>query len=577
MKKINHLILIFSIIILFSCSSNDNQKLDPDCETDAKSNETLDLNSRSNVAPSLLENSQNSINNKFGGEITLLWSDPPTLDPHLITDNTAIGIAVEIYSGLVKLSSKENTPVVPDLAESWSVSENGKIYEFILRPNLKFSNGDNLTAEDIKWSLERAANPKTGSTLAEEFLGDIIGIQDIIDGKKLTTDGITVLNERSIRIELDTPKAYFLAKLSYPTSFILNKNNVENNNNNWLESPVGTGPFILDTYTVGKEIILKRNDFFWDRKAYLEKVILNLSGGVPMAMYENDEIDITGISLADLERVEDKCSNLNSDLVIVPPRHAISYIGFNVNKPPFDDIKFRQALNHAIDKQLIADQVFSNLVTPADGIIPPNFPGYSEKIKSLDFNLDKAKSLLAESKYASYTDNSSSSLDTSKIPRITLTIPGTGGSPGLTTEVITDMWRENLGVNINIQQVEWGTYLQDLHKGRLQAWSGLSWEADYPDPQTFIDVLFRSDSSVNYGDYSNNKVDKLVYEAQLEQDTSRRFSLYNEAEQIIISEAPWLPLWWGTESKSLVKPRIKDLKFYPISMSRFKDIWIINN
>ena len=162
-------------------------------------------------------------------------------------------------------------------------------------------------------------------------------------------------------------------------------------------------------------------------------------------MYENNEIDITGITLADLERVEDKCSDLNNDLVTIPPRDAITYIGFNTNKAPFDDIKFRQALNHAIDKQLIADQVFSNLVIPADGIIPPNFPGYSEKISSLSFNLEKAKSLLVESKYVSYNiDSSGPEIDTSKIPRITLTIPGTGGSPGFTTEIIADMWRENL-------------------------------------------------------------------------------------------------------------------------------------
>ena len=137
-----------------------------------------------------------------------------------------------------------------------------------------------------------------------------------------------------------------------------------------------------------------------------------------------------------------------------------------------------------------------------------------------------------------------SEIDTSKIPRITLTIPGTGGSVGFTTEIIADMWRENLGIDINIQQVEWATYIQDLHKGRLQAWSGLAWEADYPDPQTFIDVLFRSDSSINYGSYNNKNVDDFIYQAQVEQDTKIRYELYNQAEQIIINEAPWLPLWW---------------------------------
>ena len=139
------------------------------------------------------------------------------------------------------------------------------------------------------------------------------------------------------------------------------------------------------------------------------------------------------------------------------------------------------------------------------------------------------------------------------------------------------MWRENLGIDINIQQVEWATFIQDLHKGRLQVWSGLQWEADYPDPQTFIDVLFRSDSSINYGSYNNKNVDDFINQAQIEQDTISRYKLYNQAEQIIINEAAWLPLWWGTDSKSLVKPRIKNLKFYSLSVHRFKDVWIKDN
>ncbi|MAR34441.1 MAG: hypothetical protein CL714_02780 [Chloroflexi bacterium] len=578
MKKLSHSLLILLTIFLVNCSSDENQNNNADCETKIQLNENTNQDSKSNLAPSLIEQYQDSDDSNFGGEINLLWSDPPTLDPHLTTDGTSIGIVVELFSGLVKLNSNESPPVVADLAESWNISEDGTIYDFTLRPNLKFSDGELLTAEDVKWSFERAANPKTGSPVAEEFLGDIIGIKEIINGQKLTTEGISVINDRTIRIKIDAPKAYFLAKLSYPTAFILSKKNVEDKNNNWLESPIGTGPFILKDYTVGKEIILNRNDNFWDRKAYLDKIVFNLAGGVPMAMYENNEIDITGVTLADLERVEDKCSDLNNDLVTIPPRDAITYIAFNTNKAPFDDIKFRQALNHAIDKQLIADQVFSNLVIPADGIIPPNFPGYSEKISSLGFNLEKAQSLLAESKYASYNiDSSGPEIDISKIPRITLTIPGTGGSVGFTTEIIADMWRENLGIDINIQQVEWATYIQDLHKGRLQAWSGLAWEADYPDPQTFIDVLFRSDSSINYGSYNNKNVDDFIYQAQVEQDTKIRYELYNQAEQIIINEAPWLPLWWGTESISLVKPRIKNLKFYSLSVSRFKDVWIKDN
>jgi len=501
---------------------------------------------------------------KQGGVFTALWSDPPTLDPHLVTDGTSYGIVIEIYSGLVRLGSNPANPFEPDLAESWSVLEGGTIYEFKLRNGLVFSNGDPVTAQDFKWSFERAAHPDTASTVAEEFLGDIVGIQDIVDGNAATAEGIEVVDERTLRITIDAPKAYFIAKLTYPTAFVLNKNNVESLGRNWVDEPVSTGPFTLKEYRIGQRIRLARNDNFWDRSAYLDEVVFNLAGGVAMAMYENDEIDVTGVGLADLERVQDPTEDLNKDLVEVPPNFAVSYVGFNIDEAPFDDANFRQALNHAVDKQLIADQVFSNLVKPAYGIIPPGFPGFSAEIKGLEFDPELAQDLLNQSAYA----------DPSTRPRIVLTVPGTGGSPGLTTEVVADMWRQNLGIEIEIQQVEWATYIQDLHRGRLQAWSGLSWQADYPDPQTFIDVLFRSNSAINYGGYSNSQVDEYVVAAQTEQDATKRVELYNDAEQLVVSEAAWLPLWWGVDSKALVKPWVQDYQFSSLTIAKFKDVWL---
>ena len=521
------------------------------------------------IAPDLQESddaaaSSSGSGPKNGGVFNSLWSDPPTMDPHLVTDGTSYGIVIEVFSGLVRLGPNTSNPFEPDLAESWSVLEGGTVYEFKLRKDLKFSNGDPVTAQDFKWSFERAAHPDTASTVAEEFLGDIVGIKDIVEGNAQSASGIEVVDELTLRLTIDAPKAYFIAKLTYPTAFVLNKANVESLGRSWTDEPVSTGPFILKEYRIGQRIRLARNDNFWDRAAYLDEVVFNLAGGVSMAMYENDEIDITSVGLADLERVQDPTEEINKDLVEVPPNFAVSYVGFNINEPPFNDANFRQALNHAVDKQLIADQVFSNLVKPAYGIIPPGFPGFSADIKGLEFDPELAKDLLAASAYA----------DPSTRPRIELTVPGTGGSPGLTTEVVADMWRQNLGIEIEIQQVEWATYIQDLHRGRLQAWSGLSWQADYPDPQTFIDVLFRSNSAINYGGYANDKVDEYVVSAQTEQDASKRVKFYNDAEQIVVSEAAWLPLWWGVDSKALIKPWIKDYAFSSLTIPKFKDVWI---
>ncbi len=521
------------------------------------------------IAPDLQENedvaaSSSDSGPKKGGVFNSLWSDPPTMDPHLVTDGTSYGIVIEVFSGLVRLGPNTSNPFEPDLAESWSVLEGGTAYEFKLRKDLKFSNGDPVTAQDFKWSFERAAHPDTASTVAEEFLGDIVGINEIVEGSATTASGIEVVDELTLRLTIDAPKAYFIAKLTYPTAFVLNKDNVESLGRGWTDEPVSTGPFTLKEYRIGQRIRLARNDNFWDRAAYLDEVVFNLAGGVSMAMYENDEIDITSVGLADLERVQDPTEEIGKDLVEVPPNFAVSYVGFNIKEPPFDDANFRQALNHAVDKQLIADQVFSNLVKPAYGIIPPGFPGFSADIQGLEFDPELASDLLAQSAYA----------DPSARPRIVLTVPGTGGSPGLTTEVVADMWRQNLGIEIEIQQVEWATYIQDLHRGRLQAWSGLSWQADYPDPQTFIDVLFRSNSAINYGGYANDQVDSYVVSAQTEQDATKRVQYYNDAEQIIVSEAAWLPLWWGVDSKALIKPWVKDYAFSSLTIPKFKDVWI---
>ncbi|MCH7984691.1 MAG: peptide ABC transporter substrate-binding protein [Chloroflexi bacterium] len=499
-----------------------------------------------------------------GGVFNTLWSDPPTLDPHVVTDGTSLEIVIEIFSGLVHLGPDTSNPFEPDLAESWSISGGSTVYVFKLRNDLKFSNGDPVTAQDFKWSFERAAHPDTASTIAGEILGDIVGIQDIIEGNATTASGIEVIDERTLRITIDAPKAYFIAKLTYPTAFVLNRKNVESAGDSWTDDPVGTGPFVLKEYRVGQRIRIARNDNYWGRAAYLDEVVFNLAGGVAMAMYENDEIDVTGVGFNDLDRVQDPTQEISNDLVDVPADFGISYIGFNLAEAPFDDANFRRALNHAVDKQLIAEQVFLNQVKPASGIIPPGFPGYSPEISGLEFDLELAQDLLAQSAYA----------DPETRPRIVITEPGTGGTPSLTTRIVAEMWLRNLGVEIEIQQVDWATYLDDLYRGRLQVWGGLSWQADYPDPQSFLDVLFRSDSSINHGGYSNIQVDEYLIAAQIEQDRVRRIGLYNDAEQLIVSDAAWLPLWWGVGSKALVKPWVEGYKFSSLSVGKYKDVWI---
>ena len=503
---------------------------------------------------------QTEVEERTGGVLRRLWSDPPTLDPHLSGDTTSAGVVVEIYSGLVALNT--DLQLVPDVADRWEISQDGKTYTFHIRDNARFHDGKPITASDFKWSLERAASPDTASPVADTYLGDIVGIHDVLEGNSTDISGVKVIDDRTLQIEIDAPKAYFLAKMTYPTAYVLDRENVEAGGASWTDAPNGSGPFRLAEYTVGEVIVLERNENFYLEPPHLDSVIMHLAGGQSMAMYENDEIDITGVGLFELDRVLDPNEPLNKELVIAPPSFTTFYIGFNATEPPFDDPKFRQALTHAVDKDLIANEVLSTLVTPAYGVLPPGFPGYNVNLEGLQYDPDLARQLLSESKYP----------DAETRPRIVVTVPGTGGSIGLDMEVVIEMWRQELGVEVEIQQVEWATYLQDLNANRFQAFGGSGWQADYPDPQDFLDILFHTDSKQNHTSYSNPELDAILEEARTEPDVGRRVELYHQAEVMIVQDAPLLPLWYTGEQYVLIKGHIEDYRLTPMTIPKLRHV-----
>lgn len=499
-----------------------------------------------------------------GGVFRRLWADPPTLDPHLTGDTTSAGVVVEIFSGLVAIDT--DLQLVPDIAESWTIDDTGTVYTFTLRDNVTFHNGDKVTAHDFKWSIERAASPSLASHLADTYLNDIIGASDYIEGNAASIEGVTVIDDKTLQIAIDAPKAYFLAKLSYPTAYVLHRDAVESGGRNWwVSNAVGTGPFELKEYRIGERIVLERFDAYYrEPRPDVDAINMNLAGGQSMAMYENDEIDVTGVGLFDLDRVLDPDEPLNRELVVAPPGFSVSYIGMNASTPPFDDANFRRALNHSIDKDLIANEVLAELVKPAYSILPPGFPGYTEDIQGLEYDPDLAREYLAQSQYA----------DPETRPRIVITVPGTGGTIGLDLEVIIEMWKQELGIEVEIQQVEWATYLEDLDDRKFQAYAGLGWSADYPDPQDFLDILFHTESGMNHGSYSNTDVDALLEEARTIQDVVRRVELYNQAEQLIVDDAAWVPTWFTGEQYALVKPYINGYRLTPMTVPKLQEIRI---
>jgi len=498
-----------------------------------------------------------------GGRFVRLYVDPPTLDPHLTTDATSAQVIVEIFGGLVTID--RNLDVVPDLAESWDISADGRVYTFRIRPDAVFHDGKPVTAEDVRWSLERVTDPLTEAPNVDQYLGDIVGVDAKLAGDVLEISGVQVINGRTIEITIDASKSFFLAKMTYPTAFVLDRENIEANPKNWFRKPNGTGPFKMTEYKVGETLILSRHDAYHLGSAKVAEVEMILSGGTSMLMYENDEIDIAGVGLADLDRLLEPSHSLNAELTRAAPSFSVQYIGLNVNEPPLDDVKVRQALNLAIDKREIATIVLGDQVVPAKGILPPGFPGFSESVSGYEFDPIKAKQLLLESKYGNDLDN---------LPPITITTPGSfGANVSLDMEVVLAMWEKNLGITTEFQQTEFATFLKDLNKRRFQMFD-IGWIADYPDPENFLDILFYSDSSNNHTNYNNPEVDALLEKARVETDETLRFSIYNEVEQTILDDAPWIPLWYSGERYLLVKPNVHDYLLTPLIIPKLRHVFL---
>lgn len=491
-----------------------------------------------------------------GGEgLTLYGSEPATLDPARCPDAASASYIVEIFSGLVTLDNELN--VVQDIAQSYDLSPDGRTYTFHLREGVRFHNGREVRASDFKYSIERAADPQTRSPVAEAYLGDIVGVKQKLRGEADEVSGIRVVDERTLEITIDAPKAYFLAKLTHPTAFVVDKENVESGGD-WWRYPNGTGPFKLRQWQKGQRIVLERNELFYLGQAELEEVTFRLRGN-SMMMYENDEIKIAQVGTANIERVLDPMNPLNEELVIAPEL-SVSYMGFNTAMPPFDDEKVRQAFCHAVDKDRIIEILLKGTVSRADGILPPGMPGYNEDLEGLSYDVARAQQLIAES---SYHDS---------LPPIVLSVQATGAYVSSVSTAIAWMWQENLGVEVAIEGVEWETFLDDMREERLQVFE-IGWVADYPDAENFLDLLFHSESVENHTAYSNPEVDELLEMARVEGDFDSRREIYQAVEETIVADAPWLPLWFG-QSYYLVKPEVKGFFLAPIVIPVLNGVWI---
>ena len=459
-------------------------------------------------------------------------SDPATvLDPIQVGDADTAVYVTEIFGGLVTLDLDLN--VRPDIAERWEVSDDGMVYTFFLRDDAVFHNGRRVTAEDFKYSFERAADPANFSPTARDYLGNIAGVLDKLGGRTDEVRGVRVIDESTLRIELLRPVSYFLQELTYTVAFVVDREQVEDDPRGWTRNPVGTGPFRLKSWRPLEELVLVPHERYHLDPPKLDEVVFQLGGGSLLTRFENDEIHVALVPVIELAGVLSGESDL-SDLYRPAPQLSLSYLGMNVNEPPFDDPLVRQAFALAINREAINEALYFNAAIVADGIVPPTMPGYAEGVSSYPYDPERAAGLLARSRYAD------------DMPRVILTYSGTAGDAPDTLQAYQQQWDEALGVRVELEAIEWSAFLRELRRGTLQMYA-TGWIADYPDPENFIGKLFGTDSGVNHTGYSNARVDALLEEAATLRDDERRYRIYREAEQIVIDDASAIPTFWAVD------------------------------
>jgi len=491
-----------------------------------------------------------------GGVLNLYGIDPYTLDPAVSGEMTSHVYLMQLFSGLVRLD--DNLEPAPDIAERWEISNQGCTYTFYLRPEVKFQDGRPVTAADFKYSWERACAPQTGSLTAATYLSDIVGVGKVLAGQTTEISGVRVIDDHTLEVTIDAPKSYFLSKLTYPTAFVVDRDNVAAGGG-WWRSPNGTGPFKLGQWQQGELLVLERNELYYGEVAKVSQVVFKLWSGIPMDMYETGEIDVAGVGSNYIEKVTDETGPFYMDLTVVPEL-SFYYIGFNTAEPPFDDANIRRAFSMAIDKEKLISLVFKGTMEPAYGILPPGMPGYNENLVGLGYDLDGARALIADSSYG----------DVSNLPPITITTLGWGGGISSELEAVVYQWRQNLGVEVTVRQLEPERFLYHLREEKDEMFY-IGWIADYPHPQDFLDVLFHSGNDNNYGEYSNPEVDDLLERAGVEQDSSLSLALYQQAEQLLVDDAACIPLWFG-QNYILVKPYVIGYHLNPSGLAMLNEV-----
>ncbi|EQB38180.1 hypothetical protein M948_06280 [Virgibacillus sp. CM-4] len=509
-------------------------------------------------------NAEGDTTEEAGGEEKILklnnQQEPTSFDPAIGFDSVSWNPLNNLLEGLTRLDSSHQPQ--PAMAEEWEVSEDGKTYTFHLRENANWSNGDPVVAEDFVYAWKRLLDPETGSSAA--FLGYFIkGGEAFNNGEGSVEDlGLTAVDEKTFKVELESPTGYFLHVVTNPAFFPVN-HKVAEENPEWhaeASSFVANGPFKLESWEHDSEMVFAKNEEYWDA----ENVPLD---GVEWAMVNEINTEYQMFERGDLDATEIPAEMsdqlIDGENVQIVDQGGLDFYRFNVTEEPFQNKKIRQAFALAVNRQNIAEFVVKNKVEPAYGFVSPGFENPSgEDFRDVndelvEFNPEKAKQLLEEGMKEEGYD---------ELPAITLSY-NTDDVNKAVAEALQGMFSENLGVEVTLENTEWNVFQED-QKALEHQLSRSSFLYDYADPVNFLES-FITGSYMNRTGWSNESYDELITKIKAEADEEKRWEYMYEAEKLLAEEMPAFPVRYYNQVE-ILQEGITNLVRHPVSYLELK-------
>jgi len=479
---------------------------------------------------------------KSGGIMRLSLHEPVSLDPPNSYESEGIQVIRQVWDGLVDYDP-ETLEVVPAIAESWDVSDDGLVYTFNLRKGVKFHSGREVVADDFVYSWSRVARAETASYLAYH-LDPIVGYDELQAGEGEILDGVKALDDYTLEVTLKYPYGDFVKTLGHVVFYPVAKEDIEEWGDQYAEHINGTGPFKFVEWKHDQYIDLERNDDYYGEKANLEKVRYQIFADENTAFleFQGGNIEYCAIPQG---KVESTSSDPDyKDQVIKIPLLAIYYFAMNVQSEPFkDNLALREAINYAIDRQNIIDVLMEGVPTIATGFVPPGIPGFKKDASKYVYDVEMAKQKLEEAGYPGGEG----------LPTIQFGINIGSGHEAVAEAMQADL--AEVGIDVEIVGMEWGAALDAFKNGQI-GFFRLGWIADYPTMDNFLFPLFYSESSDNYSGYSNAEVDQMLLDARKIADDEERFAKYREVEKKILDDSAFVLIYFYG-ARRIVQPYVK--------------------